>query len=47
MPVGRDGGDEMSAAVQPDGSIDLTFDSYRCGAGRLNGNAYTLPVPGS
>jgi hypothetical protein len=47
MPAGRNVGDEMSAGTQADGSIDLTFDSYRCGARRLNGNAYTLPVPGS
>lgn len=44
MPAGRDGGDEMFAAPQPDGSISLYFDSYRCAATNTNGNIYVLNV---
>jgi hypothetical protein len=44
MPAGRDGGDEMFAAPQPDGSISLYFDSYRCAATNANGNIYLLNV---
>ena len=32
MPAGRDGGDELFAAPQPDGSASLYVDSYRCTA---------------
>ena len=45
MPSGRDGGDEMSAAPQSNGSVDLYFDSYRCDAHHVNGNVYLLTVP--
>jgi hypothetical protein len=42
MPAGRDGGDEMSAAPQPDGIVDLYFDSYRCTQSPPNGNIDVL-----
>jgi hypothetical protein len=45
MPAGRDGGDEMFAAPQPDGSTSLYFDSYKCTATNANGNIYRLDVP--
>jgi hypothetical protein len=44
MPAGRDAGDEMFAAPQPDGSTSLYFDSYRCTATNANGNIYLLNV---
>ena len=44
MPAGRDGGDEMFTAPQPDGSTSLYFDSYRCTATKANGNIYLLSV---
>ena len=34
MPAGRDGGDEMFAVPQPDGSTSLYFDSYKCTAAK-------------
>ena len=45
MPSGRDGGDELFAEPQQDGSTDLYFDSYSCVATRSNGNIYMLAVP--
>ena len=45
MPAGRDGGDEMFAVPQPDGSTSLYFDSYKCTATNANGNIYLLTVP--
>ena len=45
MPAGRDGGEELSAEPQADGSTDLYFDSYRCTSTTSNGNIYRLAVP--
>lgn len=45
MIAGRDGGDELFGAHQPDGSTSLYFDSYRCTASPANGNVYMLHVP--
>jgi hypothetical protein len=45
MPAGRDGGDEMFAAPQSDGSTSLYFDSYGCTQTPANGNIYLLNVP--
>ena len=45
MPAGRDGGDEMFTAPQPDGSTSLYFDSYKCTATNANGNIYLLSIP--
>lgn len=45
MPTGRDGGDEMFATPNPDGSVSLYFDSYRCTQSPANGNIYALHVP--
>jgi hypothetical protein len=45
MPAGRDGGDELFAAPQSDGSVSLYVDSYRCTQSPANGNIYVLQVP--
>ena len=45
MPDGRDGGDELSAEPQPDGSVSLYVDSYGCTQSPANGNIYVLQVP--
>ena len=45
MPAEHDGGDELFAAPQPDGSPSLYVDSYRCTQSPANGNIYALQVP--